>query len=288
MVSTPNSTPVAPVVIDLAGDGFTFLSREAGVQFDYSGSGQKQATAWAGGSEGILAYDCNQDGNITLSREFVFTQWAHEAKTDLEALAQEFDSNQDGVLSALDRGWANFGLWVDANGDAVSDQGEFMSLTDLGIRSINLTYEAGSTAMAAANGDVAVAGTALVTWEDGHTSQAADASFMADVAVQTLATPEHDPVTGIALDGCTPLANPMPGPTPGEQHGDPLEHWVNTLLDQVFKAVDVDPWQALLKDGWMVGHPETHPDDRPGPQPDTAFRPHDPGRCPGVEPLPMA
>ena len=205
--SLATSTPIAPVVLDLGGDGFNFLSRDAGVGFDYAGTGQRQTTGWAGGGDGILAFDFNQDGDITLAKEFVFTEWAPGAATDLEALALRFDTNHDGLLSALDAEWSKFGLWIDANSNAVSEEGEYVLLSDLGIRSINLTYQAASQSSIAAGGDVRVAGTALFTWEDGRTGQAADALFMADLPViaraaagpeATAPEPAGDPLVPIA------------------------------------------------------------------------------------------
>ncbi|MFM8524970.1 MAG: hypothetical protein ACKOCM_05045 [Cyanobacteriota bacterium] len=270
-----NSTPIAPVVIDLAGDGFNFLARDAGVQFDYTGSGQKQGTAWAGGSDGILAYDLNQDGDITLSKEFVFTEWAPAALTDLEALAQAFDSNQDGLLSALDQEWSKFGTWIDANSNGISEAGEFVSLADLGIRSINLNYEAASTATTAASGDVTVAGTSLVTWEDGRTTQAADATFLADLPVMTLTSSGSDSVMALAADatlqGADPIAAPMatecgtdstneaddPSPSPTEQH---LSSVLHELLHTALPACGHDLLTGLPLDGSI---PTANPPEAP-------------------------
>jgi hypothetical protein len=247
------SVAIAPIVVDLDGDGFGFLSREAGVQFDYTGSGERQATAWAGAADGLLAYDLNQDGAITLSREFVFTQWAPQASTDLEALALAFDSNGDGLLSSLDSEWGKFGLWSDANSNGISDQGEFLSLDDLGIASISLGYQVGSSSVVGADGDVIVAGTSLVTWDDGRVTQAADASFMADAPSMSDGPFRKDPLTGIPEDGSVPIVNPdgwglsLPGLL-GECDPSPVS------LQRMLSSLPFDAdWLAILGDQWCLG-----------------------------------
>ena len=79
------------------------------------------------------------------------------------------------MLDAKDVDFAKFGVWQDANSNGVNDAGEFKSLTEMGITSINLTSD-GKT-YAAADGDVTVHGETSFTWSDGSTGVAADASF---------------------------------------------------------------------------------------------------------------
>ncbi|MGD9665029.1 MAG: VWA domain-containing protein, partial [Novosphingobium sp.] len=163
-----NSSP--PIVIDLDGDGAEFSSLAAGVLYDY-GQGLV-ATAWVGADDGLLAFDANGDGTVSGATEFVF---GGNGQTDLEGLAENYDSNGDGVLNGDDAGWAQFGVWQDADQDGVADAGEFRSLADLGITEIQLTSD--GEAYVAADGDVAVAGTATVTLSDGSTTTLADATF---------------------------------------------------------------------------------------------------------------
>ena len=166
-----------PIVIDLDGDGAEFASLAAGVAYDY-GHGLV-ATAWAGADDGLLAFDANGDGTVSGASEFVF---GGNGLTDLEGLALNYDSNGDGVLNASDAGWAQFGVWQDADLDGVVDAGEFRSLGDLGIAEIQLTSD--GEAYTAADGDVAVAGTASVTWADGTTTTLADAAFRTSTNVR--------------------------------------------------------------------------------------------------------
>jgi VCBS repeat-containing protein len=165
--------PVAPpVALDLDGDGVEFLSRSAGVTFDYAGDGSRESTAWVGADDGLLAIDRNGDGIVNDGSEIVF---ASSNLTDLQGLAADYDSNNDGVLTAADDGYALFGVWQDANGNGVTDAGEFQSLTDAGIVGIGLVSD--GLAYSAAGGDVSVAGQAFYTKADGSTGIVADAAF---------------------------------------------------------------------------------------------------------------
>lgn len=164
------STP--PVVLDLDGDGLEFVDRSAGVAFDYDGDGVRESTAWLGADDGILALDRNGDGVVNNGAEIVF---GGNGLTDLQGLAANFDSNGDGFLDASDIDFSKFGVWQDANGNGVSDAGEFASLTSLGIVSLKLTSD--GVSYAAANDDVVVHGETVFTRTDGSTGIAADASF---------------------------------------------------------------------------------------------------------------
>jgi hypothetical protein len=281
-LATPSTTPtaVAPVVIDLGSDGIEFLSRSAGVRFDYTGDGSRQATAWFGPQDGLLAYDVNLDGAITDAKEFVFTRWAPEATTDLEALALAFDSNQDGQLSALDAEWSKFGLWIDANSNAVNEAGEFVSLSDLGIRSINLDYQAGSLASVAADGDVTIAGTALVTWDDGQTTQAADASFLTDQPITATATATEgiDPLIGIPVDGSVPIAYAVDDQQSELPWTNDVETYIANLMEEIYSDLADDGWQSLLDAHAYPSACDGRPLDRPDPRPVDCFQQQEPGR----------
>ena len=165
-------TPALPIVLDLTGNGLHFQSLAAGIAFDYLGNGSPLKTAWAGKDDGILAIDLDGNGKIDSGREFIF---GSNGQTDLQGLAALYDSNKDGVLDARDAEFAKFGVWQDADSDGFNDAGEFKSLADLGITSINLTSD--GKVYAAAGGDVTVHGETTFTRADGTTGVAADASF---------------------------------------------------------------------------------------------------------------
>lgn len=109
--------------------------------------------------------------------------------SDLDGLRRQFDSNEDGVLSDFDLDFGKFGVWQDANGDGMQDPGELLSLTDLGITSINL----GSTAV---NRDWALGENIVVgagTFEMGGVSHALqDVGFAYDSSLAiSMAIPDE-------------------------------------------------------------------------------------------------
>ena len=172
----------APVGIDLDGDGTEYLSRDEGVVFTDQSTGESVNTAWVAPEDGMLVIDANNSGTVDESREYVFTEWSQNAETDLQAIAEVFDTNQDGVLDAQDEQFDQFAVWQDADSDGVTDEGELTSLTDLGIESIALTYADDSESGTAADGDVIIHGQSTVTYTDGSTTVAEDTSFAISAA----------------------------------------------------------------------------------------------------------
>jgi hypothetical protein len=166
------NTTVAPVVLDLNGDGVHFLATTAGVTYDYNGDGVKEATAWAAPDDGLLVRDANHNGTVDNASEFVF---GSGSTTDLQALAA-YDTNHDGQLSSADADWGSFAVWQDANSNGVVDAGEMQSLTARGITSISLSTD--GISYSAANDDVSVAGTGSYTNANGTTGLLADAAFL--------------------------------------------------------------------------------------------------------------
>ncbi|EPR09122.1 hemolysin erythrocyte lysis protein [Sphingobium indicum IP26] len=159
--------PVPPVAIDLDGDGLEFVGLSAGVTHDY-GQGEV-ATAWVSSDDGLLAHVTGSGYDI------VFADDAPNAASDLEGLRLAYDSNGDGVFDARDAAFAEFGVWQDANGNGAVDAGEFKSLADFGIASIELTAD--GKGYAAANGDVTVLGEASFTRTDGTKGTIGDVMF---------------------------------------------------------------------------------------------------------------
>ncbi|MDA9762091.1 DUF5801 domain-containing protein, partial [Desulfobacterales bacterium] len=166
-----------PIAIDLDNNGIQYLSRENGVTFEDQISGIISEIAWVAPNDGLLVIDANQSGTIDETREFVFTEWSNRAETDLQAVSEVFDTNQDGILSEQDEQFSDFAVWQDLNSDAKSDEGELFSLNELGIESVELSYTEDSEGRSDADGDVTVLGQANVNYEDGSTGLAEDTSF---------------------------------------------------------------------------------------------------------------
>ena len=83
------------------------------------------------------------------------------------------DSNHDGVLNASDAHWAQLQVWVDANHDGVTNTGELRSLDSLGIASLDLGAQKGSTVD---NGNLLGLSSSYTT-TDGQTHDMADVWF---------------------------------------------------------------------------------------------------------------
>ncbi|WP_262032443.1 hypothetical protein [Microvirga sp. Mcv34] len=175
-------TIVAPVAIDLAGDGVDLVDlSQSGAAFDWEGSdGVKERTAWISGQDGFLVIDLAADGTagadgvIDQDREIAFTSWAPGTDTDMEALAAAFDNNGDGVLDSRDARWREFRIWQDVNQNGQTDQGELRTLESWGITSIGLDLTKESQGLSDTS---MITGTGVVTWSDGRQTSAADTSL---------------------------------------------------------------------------------------------------------------
>jgi Ca2+-binding RTX toxin-like protein len=130
-----------PISIDLDGDGFEFVNvDDSTIFYDVTGDGWKRRTSWIGKDDGILGYDIDGDGKIDKPGEIAFAPNANGAQTDLEGLAA-FDTNKDGQFDANDREWSRFGIWQDQNQNGVTDPGEFKTLDQYGVQSVQLTSD---------------------------------------------------------------------------------------------------------------------------------------------------
>jgi hypothetical protein len=193
-----------PVVLDLGGNGIDIAPvGSSTAQFDMDGGGTREPTAWAGRDNGILAIDRGADGSLSgdgvidQSREILFTEWAPGTTSDMAALRQVFDTNQNGALDPGDLLWDDFRVWQDANQDGISQAGEVKTLGQLGITSIGLTPSGPTQQLA--DGSL-IQGVATYTRVDGTTGLAADAAlaYEPQSVVAGLAPPSNE-ATGASL-----------------------------------------------------------------------------------------
>ena len=169
---------LAPIVLDLNGDGISLKSRKKShASFDMDGDGKADDTGWVGKGDGLLVIDRNGDGKITTGAELSFLTDAPDAKSDLEAL-RSFDSNADGKVTSADTRWGELKVWVDANDNGVSDAGELQSLEELGITEIGLSGKA--TDKVVKPGDNVVLQTATFKRSDGSVSTLGDVALAFD------------------------------------------------------------------------------------------------------------
>ncbi len=165
---------ITPIAIDLDGGGVSTVSIDNGVTFDFDGDGVSEATGWIAGNDGLLVLDRNGDGLISdgseLFGEHTLLGDGTRSKDGFVALA-ELDSNADGIISELDDAWSSLAVWRDLNQDGISDEGELISVEQLGIDSISLASVAGSGRDSYGNIHTAEAS---VSWKNGDSTSAVD------------------------------------------------------------------------------------------------------------------
>ncbi|MGO8577727.1 beta strand repeat-containing protein [Rhizobium leguminosarum] len=184
---------IGPVLLDLDGNGHVDLrpidltNMAASPTFDWDGDGVRDTTAWAGPTDGFLAIDLASDGTagsdgvIDQAKELAFSLWAEQdgaagSISDLDGVRLVFDTNHDNVLNSDDERWNEFRVWRDANQNGLTDQGELLTMTDAGIKLINLMpTRDGSQAFA--DGSI-ITGTSSYETLDGSKHLVADASLI--------------------------------------------------------------------------------------------------------------
>jgi VCBS repeat-containing protein len=215
-VGTRTIAVVAPVVLDLDGDGLNFVGANSAdaLRFDVTGDGVEDSLAWVKSGDGALVYDADGDGKVSHRSEFVFTDWGG-GRTDLEALAANFDSNSDGQLTDLDTDWSKFKIWQDLDSNGIFGTSELVSLDGMGILGLNLATS--GSAISGLN-DVKLHGLGTFEWADGSAGTLGDAAF---AYTQGVALPPANEILNIDHGGVAVLPEipmmtsiPMMGPAP--------------------------------------------------------------------------
>lgn len=164
----PNKGAGDPLVLSTTRKGINLLSlSQSAVQFDYIGNGVKQSTGWVGENTGFLILTTNGSTDIKTGNLLTFTS--------LTAL----DSNHDGKISSTDIVFANLRVWEDENTDGVSQATELLTLSQLGIQSINTA----STAITETVGGNIITDIGSLTFTDG-TTESIDNVILATITQQ--------------------------------------------------------------------------------------------------------
>ncbi len=166
---------LSPIILDLDGDGIDMKGRtKTHAMFDMDGNGSRDDTGWVGKGDGLLVVDRNNDGIINDGSELSFLADAPDAGSDLQALSA-FDSNGDGIVSALDVRFRELKVWVDTDQDGVTDAGELKTLADHGIASVSLNGQATNDRVKV--GKNILLATSTFTRTDGSTGTVGDVAF---------------------------------------------------------------------------------------------------------------
>ena len=156
-----------PIILNLTGGAVqTRSAANSHVSFDMQNNGQKVQTGWGTAAEGYLVYDPNDPGNKTIvsqENQLVTGMGA------LQSLAQRTDGTASGTLTASDALWSSLKVWVDTAGTGQFHSGELVSLSQLGITSLNLD---GRQVNQNSNGNQIVADSTF-TWANGRTGNMA-------------------------------------------------------------------------------------------------------------------
>lgn len=133
-----------PLVLDINGDGnFSLTNPEQGVNFDITGDGVSEQTAFVTGGDYFLALDRNSNGQIDSGKELFGDQ--HGAANGFLELAK-FDDNLDGFIDTKDSIYEHLLAVTSENGVLLPTK-----LLNLGVESISLLNE--NTDMSLGNGN---------------------------------------------------------------------------------------------------------------------------------------
>jgi hypothetical protein len=138
-----------PLVLDLDGDGIETvgISSTTHILFDHNNDGIKTGTGWVKGEDGLLVLDRNGNGVIDNGSELFGDSTTVNGvnATDGFSTLRAEDTNKNGTFNAGDTNFTNVEVWQDTNQDGISQTNELHTLSELGIKSINLTSTASAT-----------------------------------------------------------------------------------------------------------------------------------------------
>ncbi|WP_394559542.1 hypothetical protein [Aquipseudomonas alcaligenes] len=164
VTAKPQPQQIDPLVLDLAGNGFSTRGLDDAVRFDLDADGRTDSISAPSGDDALLALDRNGNGRIDDGRELFGDQ--HGAANGFAELAR-FDDNSDGRIDASDAVFERLRLL------RFDDQGrqQTQSLSQAGVSAIELQGRDVKQALGAYD---AIAQLGRFEFADGRNGQAAD------------------------------------------------------------------------------------------------------------------
>lgn len=153
-----------PLVLDLAGNGFTTRGLDDAVRFDLTGDGRPESISAPKGDDALLALDRNGNGRIDSGKELFGDQ--HGASNGFAELSK-YDDNRDGRIDRQDSVFEQLSLLrFDAQG-----RQQQQTLAEAGVSAIHLQAQNVKQALGAYD-EIAQIG--RFDFADGRSGQAAD------------------------------------------------------------------------------------------------------------------
>ena len=140
--STKDTGKSDPLILDLNNDKTFTSSINGNTHFDFNGDGFLEKTGWVSSGDGLLVRDINKNAQIDNGSELFGDQTVLKdgtiAKSGFEALS-DLDDNKDNVIDSKDSSFSELLVWKDENADGITQSNELYTLSDLNIKSIDLS-----------------------------------------------------------------------------------------------------------------------------------------------------